>query len=162
MKKMFLFLVCGGLFLTLLTGCEYLDEENSIESNYDNVPEEERTYNGILYNKGLYIKKEDRTSSGESYYAFSESEKTVVMERTNGFKNGSLKCHVFEGTYEGDLSGEVVLHFTKCDNKDCNQTDTITFKEGESTSGRVKSKKKFASPSTPISRAKICLADMEE
>ncbi len=154
MKKIMNFLLLIIICMAVI-GC---DSSIQNEINYDDVPIEERTYDGVVYDKGYFLIKEDRTSKSETYYAFNESEKKVIIEMTGGFKRSKTphQCHVLEGTYEGELGDEIVINITKQDNKLIDEKYQKEFQETLSFSDEQNDKHEYESPSTAISRAKIC------
>ena len=157
MKKIMSFLSLLIIF-TVVVGC---DSSIQNEINYDDVPIEDRTYDDVVYDKGYYLMVEDRTSKSEKYYAFNESEKKVIIERTGGLKRSKTphQCHVLEGTYEGELGNEIVINITKQDNKLIDEKYQKEFQEMLSFSDEQNEKHGYESPSVAISRAKICNAE---
>lgn len=173
MKRLMGILLMLTLLLTL-SGCDTLEEENHPQNEeiYENEQVEYRTYKGSVYNKAYYSSAEDRTTWSNWVYVFSETDHKVVSERTGGFKNQNKEnCHVYEGTYEGEIGDKVVITYTMYDNKAYSGTDTysgidtIEFKDGKAYHVISESSKKSlsqGSPTSGISRAKSCLAKMGE
>lgn len=154
MKKYFFILLL--MFLVVgLTGCD----DSQKEINYDDEPIEDRTYDGVVYNKGYFRKASDKSSASESYYAFNEAEKKVIIERTGGTKSSSGKCTVLEGTYEGEFGDKVTMKIKKQNGKVVEEefenflyfydvTDDKSFR--------------YESPTTVVSRVKACFREIQK
>ena len=156
MKKWILFILLIGFIFTL-SACDLETEEK-----IDDGTEEERTYNGIVYEEAYYYsgKIHSRTTNAHltSYTIINEEEKRMVMYliHSASFKGSSSSksassCEIFEGTYVED------------DNKRNSYDYILTDKRGEEHYLSVKEElKERISVKKAIEEIKKCTEPLNE
>jgi len=156
MKKWILFILLIGFISTLLAACDLETEEE-----IDDGTEEERTYNGIVYEEAYYYsgKVHSRSTNAHltSYTIINEEEKRMVLYlihsaslKGSSSSKSASSCEIFEGTYVED------------DNKRNSYDYILTDKRGEEHYLSVNKKKERISVKKAIEAIKKCTEPLNE